>query len=200
MSCGCREPTVFRGTIVCSGDRFWRLAPKTMRRMESKAPSMDRRVIVSVVICASLIFIGVVRLLSYSRGVVGDVVRHSFVGFLCYDPESSINAQYFKVLATPSVVAAIYFFFRWRNGQRPRGRVSIDGLDFRSPVLRGFLTSVVTLHWLAMEWWKFHVEGFYPWSPLESRWLNIGVLVVGQVVTFWGMKYLSFGPVRQDND
>lgn len=157
----------------------------------------------SVSVCAVLIFVGLVRLMSYSRGVFGDAVRDSIVGFLCYNPESRINAQFFKILATPTVVAGVYFFFRWRNA----GRSSVLGgpgrdlgyrLDFKSPLLRAILTSVITLHWFAMEWWKFHVEGFYPWSPLENPLLNLAVLIVSQAVAFWGMKYLSFEPISAD--
>jgi hypothetical protein len=111
-----------------------------------------------------------------------------------YDPERVWNAQFFKIVATPTVVAGVYFFFRWRNRGRPTHRSS-DRLNFESPLLRGIITTVITLHWLAMEWWKFNVEGFYPWSPLENRALNIGVLLLSQAVAFIGMKYLSFEPV-----
>lgn len=159
--------------------------------------------VASVSLCAVLILVGLIRLMSYSRGSIGDSLRDSVLGFLCYDPASRLNAQFFKLLATPAVVAGIYFFFRWRNA----GRTSLLGgagrdlghrLDFKSPLLRGILTSVITLHWFAMEWWKFHVEGFYPWSPLEAPLLNLAVLIVSQAVAFWGMKYLSFEPIFAD--
>jgi hypothetical protein len=159
--------------------------------------------VVSIVVCAVLAFTGFVRFLSYSEGAIGDFVRSSAVGFLCYDPRSLASARYFKILATPAVVALIYFLFRWRNTQAPSypgsgGRGRFHHLDFRSPVLRGILTTVITLHWVAMEWWKFNTEDFYPWSALESRWLNIGVLVAGQALAFFTMKYLSFDPVSKD--
>jgi hypothetical protein len=167
-------------------------------RSGSSGSGGGRRAAVSVAVCALLVCIGLVRLLSYSTGVTGDVVRRSFVGFLCYDPDSYLNAQFFKLLATPTVVAAIYFFFRWRNsGILPsRAAAGLDRahkLDFKSPILRLILTSAVTLHWVAMEWWKFNVEGFYPWSELESRPVNIAVLIASQALAYWGMKYLSFG-------
>lgn len=138
-------------------------------------------------------------MLSYLRDDIGDTVRHSIVGFLAYNPDSFASAQFFKFLATPSVVALIYFFFRQRNtGPRGYRRDPVieraNRLDFASPLLRLILTSIVTLHWLAMEWWKFHAVGFYPWSPLENPALNIVVLLVGQVFAFWGMRYLSFEP------
>lgn len=156
---------------------------------------------VSVLVCATLVGVGLVRFASYSQGTLGDAVRHSFVGFIAYDPTNRANAQYFKILATPSVIAGIYLFFRWRNaGSQPRWRVlrrhDSRRIDFQSPLLRLILTSAVTIHWLAMEWWKFHVEGFYPWSPLENRVINIAVLVAGQLVALWAMKYLSFAPIR----
>ncbi|UCH84752.1 MAG: hypothetical protein JSW50_03395 [Candidatus Latescibacterota bacterium] len=165
--------------------------------------SQNLGAIVSCAICAILVSIGVVRLLSYSLGPVGDVLRSSIVGFLCYDPDSLFSVQFFKLLATPTVVAGIYFFFRWRNSGRPTSPEAAQlrrahRLDFESPLLRGVLTTLITLHWLAMEWWKFNTEGFYPWSPLESRWLNLGVLIASQALAFWSMKYLSFEPLNRD--
>jgi hypothetical protein len=159
--------------------------------------------VVSIGVCSALVFIGLVRLLSYSQGATGDFVRHSPLGFLCYNPDSLLNARFFKILATPSVIAMVYFFFRWRNarGLFYPGSAKFDDfhrLDFRSPLLRGILTSVVTIHWVGMEWWKFHVEGYYPWSPLESRSVNIWVLLTSQALAFWGMKYLSFKPIFKD--
>lgn len=156
--------------------------------------------VVSVSVCAVLVFIGTIRMLSYSEGAMGVSLRHSVAGFLCYDPGSPFSTRFFKLLATPSVVAPIYFFFRWRNAGLPSGAgaTGLDRahrLDFRSPTLRIILTSVITIHWFVIEWWKFRTEGFYPWSVLENRWLNLGVLLVGQALTFWAMKHLSFAPV-----
>ena len=153
--------------------------------------------VASITVCAVLVVIGLVRFASYSHGAIGDASRDWIVGVFAYNPESHVNAQFFKILATPSIVAGIYFFFRWRNAGRPKGRVG-ERLDFQSPVLRGIMTTVITLHWIAMEWWKFNVEGFYPWSPLESRLVNIAVLIASQAIAFWGMKYLSFEPIRRD--
>jgi hypothetical protein len=159
-------------------------------------------VMASIGVCGVLVFVGLIRLLSYSLGAAGDAVRHSVLGFLGYNPDSLFNAQFFKILATPAVVGLIYFFFRWRNTGVPSYSSSakfdrVHRLDFESPVLRGILTSAITVHWLAIEWWKFNVDGFYPWSALESRWLNIGVLIVSQTLAFWGMKYLSFDPISK---
>lgn len=153
---------------------------------------MNKSALLSVVVCAVLVCAGLVRLASYSLGALGDAVRGSFVWFLAYDPGNRFNAQFFKLLATPSVVAGIYFLFRWRNV----GCTGYRRIDFKPPLLRLILTSLATVHWLAMEWWKFGVEGFYPWSPLESRAVNVAVLLAGQAIAFFAMAYLSFAPLR----
>lgn len=163
----------------------------------------NRRALISVGVCAALVFVGLIRMLSYSLGVAGDILRDSAFGFLCYDPGSVLNVRFFKILATPTFVAAIYFLFRWRNAGLPSssGAAPLRGfqrLDFSSALLRGLLTSLITLQWLLIEWWKFNQEGFYPWSALESRSVNIGVLIASQLIAFWGMKYLSFEPISGD--
>lgn len=167
---------------------------------------MERRwnipALVSIAVCAALALVGLVRLVSYSEGAAGTIVRHSIVGFLAYNPASVLSTRVFKILATPSVVSLIYFFFRWRNAGVSvyRGGASIrraNRLDFSSPVLRGIVTTVITIHWLALEWLKFHVAGFYPWSPLEVAPLNVGLLVLSQALSFTGMKYLSFEPLSR---
>jgi len=168
-----------------------------------KTDEWNRRAVISSVVCMVLALVGFVRLLSYSRGYIGDTVRHSVVGFLAYNPHSLVSAQFFKILATPSVVALIYFFFRRWNANVPFYAADpaierANRLDFESPVLRLILTSIITVHWLAMEWWKFHVTSFYPWSPLENRALNIVVLLSGQALAFWAMRYLSFEPILRN--
>ena len=159
--------------------------------------------IVSTGVCGALVFVGIVRLISYSRGATGDFIRSSALGVLGYNPYSFINVQFFKILATPSLVALIYFYFRLRNASMPShlGAIRFDRihrLDFKSAVLRGILTSVITVHWIGMEWWKFNVDGFYPYSDLEIRSLNFGVLLLSQALAFFGMKYLSFKPLLRD--
>lgn len=162
--------------------------------------TVNRRALVSVSVCALLVVVAVVRLLSYFGGGVNGVIRHASMSFLAYEPSSYVNVQFFKILATPSVIALVYFLFRARNqGYRLRpGTIQHTGyrhIDFKSPWLRLILTSLVTLHWLPMEWYKFHTPDFYPWSPLENPAVNIVVLLCGQVIAFWGMKYLSFEPL-----
>jgi hypothetical protein len=155
------------------------------------ASRINRGAAASIVVCFALVVVGLVRLASYSKGALGGLVAGIPMG---YNPEAAWNAQFFKIAATPTVVAVVYFFFRWRNRGRPVGRM-YDRIDFRPALLRGIITTVITLHWLVMEWWKFNIEGFYPFSPLENRTVNIGVLLLSQAVAFFGMKYLSFDPV-----
>jgi len=166
-------------------------------------PKRNRGVLVSIAVCGALVFVGIVRVLSYHQGLPGDIIRSSPLRVLCYDPGSLLSAQFFKLLATPTVVALIYFFFRWRNSGAPAhlhspSLDSIHILDFKAPLLRIILTTVITVNWLGMEWWKFNSEGFYPWSELENRSLNVVVLIVSQALSFWAMKYLSFQPIVKD--
>lgn len=148
-----------------------------------------------------LIVVGAARLFSYSRATaLGDFVRASPLGPIAYSPTEVWNAQYFKILATPSIVAMQYLLFRFLNrgaGPGPSWRT----VDFRSPWLRLLLTSLATAHWAVIELTKFaHPEHFFPWSPIESRTVNFAVLLVGQALSFVGMKYLSFEPLRRAPD
>jgi hypothetical protein len=156
----------------------------------------------SIAASAVLVAVAMVRMLSYSRtGAVGTWVRESFLGAVAYQPDSIASVRFFKILATPSVVAVQYFLFRALNrGHRANdpGTRADRTLDFRSPWLRLVLTSVVSLQWVVIEWAKFRTEAFYPWSPLESPWVNALVLLLGQALAFWGMKYLSFEPLFKD--
>ena len=98
----------------------------------------------------------------------------------------------------------IYFVFRALN----RGhRVELPGytgpdrrIDFESPWLRLLLTTVATLHWVPLEYSKFTSSDFYPSSPLEDLTTNIVVLLASQVLTFFGMRYLSFNALVAPRD
>jgi hypothetical protein len=165
---------------------------------------IDGAALASVSVSAALVAVAVLRILSYSRaGAVGDWIRESFLAVAAYRPDSVASVRFFKILATPSMVAVQYFLFRALN--RGHRVAAIDSrpppdrtLDFRSPWLRLVLTSVVSLHWVVIEWAKFSTEGFYPYSPLESPWINAVVLLVSQALAFWGMKYLSFAPLFKE--
>jgi hypothetical protein len=156
-----------------------------------------------VSVAALLVLIGLVRFLSYLKTAsIGDAVLASPLGFLGYRPSSHLNVQFFKILATPTIVALVYFIFRVLNRRFDRlvGAAATPGdgkLDFRSPWRRLLLTTLATLHWLVLEWLKFSSpDSFYPYSPLEDRGVNVLVLLVSQGVAFLGMKYLSFAPLR----
>lgn len=157
--------------------------------------------LLSIVICAILALIGVVRVMSYSRGtLLGELAGWPLLSYLAYQPSSYASAQFFKIIATPSVVAGIYFLIRMRN--RSYRRMSPDSyeihggkIDFKSVWLRLILTSVISFHWVVMELVKYHAEDFYPFSSLESPFVNALVLLASWAIAFWGMKYLSFEPV-----
>jgi hypothetical protein len=153
----------------------------------------------SVLLAGVLVFVGVVRLLSYYRATVGHWVGDSILGFLAYQPDSFFNVRYFKILASLSAGSFIYFLFRILNrGHRrvfPPGYPSHHkNLGFGSPWLRLVLITAIDLHWAAQEWYKFSTKS-YPYSPLESWESNAVVLAVSSLIAFFGMKYLSFGPL-----
>jgi hypothetical protein len=161
--------------------------------------------LISVAVCGVLVMMGIVRVMSYSRGaLLGDIARGALFSWLAYQPSSYLNAQFFKIFATPSAVAGVYFLIRLRNSSYRR--MSPDSyethggkIDFASPWLRLILTSVVSFHWAVMELIKYRAEDFYPFSSLESPLVNALVLLVGQVVAFWGMKFLSFEPLLRND-
>ena len=81
---------------------------------------LNVRVLFSIGISGLLVVVGIVRVMSYSRATpLADWVRSSPLHFLAYEPSSLANVRFFKILATPSVVALIYFYFRWRNAGVP---------------------------------------------------------------------------------
>ena len=151
--------------------------------------------------CAVLVVIGIVRLMSYSRfGWWGGFVRESFLSFLAYRPDSYASTHFFKILATPSLVAAIYFLVRLRNRvYRKTSPLSYEKhggrMDFESRLLRFAITAVISLHWAVMEIIKYRTEDFYPFSHLESPAVNALVLLASAILAFWAMKYLSFEPL-----
>jgi len=167
---------------------------------------IDRRAAISTLVCTALIAIGLIRVLSYSvTNPISAQLRESSLGFLAYQPDAVWNVRFFKLIATPVLVALIYFVFRALNrGHRIR-LPGYDGgdrrIDFRSPWMRLLLTTVATLHWVPLEYAKFTREDFYPFSPHESLAVNIVVLLASQALAFVGMRYLSFDPlIRSRSD
>ncbi|MCP3978148.1 MAG: hypothetical protein GY716_02295 [bacterium] len=166
-----------------------------------------RPTLISMIVSALLIFIGAVRGLSYLQDpVIGDRVRDSIFWFLAYQPTIYVNAQFFKVLATPSIVGMMYFIFYFLNQRHAKvpsyeGALPKPRLDFRSPWLRLILTTLATAHWLLIEVAKFSQrEEFYPYSVLENRTVNALALITGQVISFFAMKYLCFEPLREGDE
>jgi hypothetical protein len=168
-----------------------------MRARGQKASIVDRLcwpALVSIVVAVVLILIASLRFASYFRSSqLGELIGTSAFQFVAYRPSVYLNVQFFKLLATPSVVAGQYLLFRLLNrGHNDPRRY----LDFESPWLRLVLTSIVTLNWILIESAKFsNSETFYPYSQLESQSMNICVLLVSQLLAFVGMKYFCFSPL-----
>jgi hypothetical protein len=168
--------------------------------MRSSWTRIDRRAAVSILVCTGLIVVGLMRVFSYSAtNSISIWLRESALGFLAYQPDAAWSVRFFKLIATPVLVALIYFVFRALNRAH---RIRLPGydsgdrrIDFRSPWMRLILTTVATLHWVPLEYAKFTREGFYPSSPLESLPVNIVVLMASQALAFVGMRYLSFDPL-----
>jgi hypothetical protein len=164
---------------------------------------LDRHALFSALACAGLLGVGAVRVLSYSQtNPISIGLRESALGWLAYQPDLPWNVHFFKFIATPVLVAVIYFVFRALNRGHQVRLPGHDGpdrrIDFASPWLRLVLTTVVTLHWIPLEYMKFTREGFYPNSPLESVTINVIVLLASQAFAFFGMRHLSFDPLLRD--
>ncbi len=161
---------------------------------------IDRRATASILVCSGLIAVGLIRVFSYSAtNPISVRLRESALGFLAYQPDAAWSVRFFKLIATPVLIALMYFVFRALNRAH---RIRLPGydagdrrIDFRSPWMRLILTTVATLHWLPLEYAKFTREDFYPFSPLESLPINIVVLMMSAALAFVGMRYLSFDPL-----
>jgi len=167
--------------------------------------SIHSPTLLSIVVSALLIAIAVIRIFSYSRTtVLGEIVKNSPLHFVGYEATSYLNTQFLKIIATPSIVAMQYLIFRALNWTHTRNlpdsmNVAHRRLDFRSPGLRFLLTSLITLHWVVIEAVKFSSpQSFYPYSALESRSLNMIVLLCSQLIAFLAMKYLCFEPLFKE--
>jgi hypothetical protein len=168
--------------------------------MRSSWSRLDRPALASVLVCGGLLAVGLVRILSYSEtNPLAARLRESALGFLSYQPDAFWSVRFFKIVATPVLVAVIYFVFRALNrGHRVRlpGHDAPDRrIDFSSPWLRLVLTTVATLHWVPLEYMKFTTDDFYPSSPLEHLTTNVVVLLASQALAFFGMRRLSFDPL-----
>ena len=83
---------------------------------------LNRPALFSTLICAGLIGVGVVRVLSYSRtNPIAIGLRDSALGWLAYQPGVPWSVRFFKLVATPVMMAMVYFVFRALNlGHRVR--------------------------------------------------------------------------------
>jgi len=159
----------------------------------------------SVVIAALLCMIGVIRMLSYSRGSAVTLwLLDSPLAAIAYRPDVPWSVRLFKVVSTPVIAAGFYFLFRLLNraamSTLPGAAVDESRrIDFVSPWTRIVLTSVISLHWIPIEFMKFRSDGFYPNSSFEDPWINFAVLAVSQLLAFVGMRYLSFEPLVRES-
>jgi hypothetical protein len=174
------------------------------RRVEQLSlSSVSRRIhlptLFSFLTAVPLVIVGVLRVLSYYRQIAEHWIHNSILRYLAYHPDSFYSVRYFKILASLSVVSLLYFFFRYFNcGLRthfpPGYETHHREIDFRSPWTRLALLTVVNIHWVFQEWYKFSTIS-YPYSPLESWKSNAVVLALSGLIAFFGMKYFSFRPL-----
>ena len=166
---------------------------------------IDRAAALSVAVCAALLAVGLVRVFSYSPdNPIAAALRDSPLGVLAYRPDVAWSVRFFKLIATPVLIALVYFVFRGLNRMHRIDLPGYDGgerrIDFASPALRLVLTTVVTLHWVPLEYFKFTRDDFYPSSELESLPVNVAVLLASQALAFFGMRRLSFDPLLREPD
>lgn len=164
--------------------------------------SINIKVLAAFLTCTLLIIIGIVRILSYSKGAfVSRMIEDTFFHHFAYRPENYFNVSFFKIIATPSITALIYLLFRGLNkGGDYNGKHKINNewriISFKPLTFRFLLVSMITLCWLPIEVMKFHFENeFYPYSTLENPLLNLIVLTLSGVLCFFLMKYLPFEPL-----
>ena len=87
-----------------------------LKRLRVAGGSIRLPAHISVAISALLVLIAALRMVSYSRATpFGDLVRNSPLRLLAYKPGSYLDVQFFKIIATPTLVAMQYFLFRALN-------------------------------------------------------------------------------------
>ncbi len=160
------------------------------------------KVLSAFIICAVLVLIGTVRILSYSKGgFIAAILEGTIFHHCAYRPESFHNVRFFKIFATPSIVALIYFLFRELNDSgngNLRHKINNEWrrIDFNSGIFRFCLVTIISLCWIPIEVMKFQFgNSFYPNSIFEDSLVNSIVLAAGGILCFFLMKYLSFKPL-----
>ena len=74
------------------------------------------KVLSAFIICSIIIFTGIIRILSYSRGnFISQIIEETLLHYLAYQPDSFFSVSFFKIIATPVFTALIYFLFRGIN-------------------------------------------------------------------------------------
>jgi hypothetical protein len=157
------------------------------------------KVLSAFIICSFLIFAGIVRILSYLReSFISQIIEDTFLYYFAYHPKSYFNVNFFKIFATPSIIAFIYFLFRGLNDKEDdmsRQKIINEWrkVNFNSGVFRFFIVLMISLCWIPIEVIKFHFKGsFYPFSTLEDPLVNLIVLAAGGILSYFLMKYLPF--------
>ncbi len=160
---------------------------------------INLNVLLSCFICLILIIIAITRNLSYSpNSWFVQMVKDTPLYFFTYQPDNYYNVQFIKILATPSIIAILYFLFRDMNNQYIGTGKFVTSevwhkIDFSPVWFRVILTTVITVCWIPMEAIKFYYrENFYPFSVLEDQVVNIIVLLCGQLISIVFMQHLSF--------
>ena len=84
--------------------------------MRGSRMRLDRPALFSVLLCGGLLTVGTVRILSYSlTNPIAIRLRESSLGWLAYQPDVFWSVRFFKLVATPVLIAVIYFVFRALN-------------------------------------------------------------------------------------
>ena len=160
------------------------------------------KVLSAFIICSIIIFTGIIRILSYSRGnFISQIIEETLLHYLAYQPESYFSVSFFKIIATPAFTALIYFLFRGLNDKDDDAeqRTIINQwrrINFNSAILRFCLVIMISLCWIPIEIIKFSLKSaFYPYSTLENPLVNSITLAAGGIISFFLMKYLPFKPL-----
>jgi len=157
------------------------------------------RTLTSLLIAGILTFVGFVRHSSY--GSLKCLFEDTALKCLLRQPLNHDNVQYFKILATPSVVSALYLFhMASRNVFNKMGGKKMNNLILELFQDRKRLVVFISSVWCLTEIKKYlssvlRIETTIPLGPTESQAVNIIVLLASGIIAFWGMKYLSFKPL-----
>lgn len=158
---------------------------------------------VSVGIAATLVVIGALRFATdswheanpnYWQGLVGTplryLVRAPSDGTLAGD----LNAQFFKLLSIPSLLAALWLSRRFGSGS-----LATKAAEFRDPIVRCVWIGSCLFGFTMIELEKqFHMFGMNTLLLAGERsWLNHVTHLVSAVIAWFATGALRFEPLRQ---